>query len=106
MDIKTPKKLLTNKARRDMWKSVRPRLKNVCESLHASEVFVFGSFSSKKRRPADIDVAVVVKGVSGAFPLDIVLIPEGRKGKVILDDMRKWMTQKYGAKKFSMLKIK
>lgn len=107
MRLKRPEALLTTKERKALWRSVQPRLRAMCATLKPSAIYVFGSFASAKRRPADIDLAVVVRMRTGqkACPLDIVLVPAGKRGDVIVKDMRLWMQQKYG-KRHGMVRVR
>jgi hypothetical protein len=108
--MKMPSKLLLSKYRRDMWKKVEPNLKKMIKHLPVEEVYAMGSFSSKKRRPADIDFMVLFKTKSNQktekWSFDFVVAPNNKHGEFVFEDVRKWMRQKYGAKNFEIIKIK
>jgi len=104
-----PKKLLTTKYRKTMWSHVSPNLQKMIKSLPVEEVYVMGSFSTKKRRPADIDFLVLLKTkntkVKEKWSFDFVVMPNNEHGKFVFSDVQKWMQQKYGKKNFEITKI-
>ena len=104
-----PKDLLTSKYRKDMWREVLPALKKMIRVLPVQEIHVIGSFSSKKRRPADVDFMVLfkVKPVSKnvKWSFDFVVAPNNAHGQFVYDDVKTWMKQKYGSKNFKITKI-
>lgn len=60
-----------------------------------------GSFTPKKRRPADVDLILLLqtpKNENEFWSIDLVIAPEGKEGPAMLEDARKWMMQKYGVK--------
>ena len=107
--MKTPKKLISSKYRRDMWKNVIPSLSKMIKVLPVEEVYVMGSFSSKKRRPADCDFMVLFKvkdkKKDEKWSFDFVVAPNNSHGQFVFDDVKKWMRQKYGNKNFEITKI-
>jgi predicted nucleotidyltransferase len=107
--MKPPKKLLTTKYRKAMWAEIEPNLKKILKVLPIKEVYVMGSFSTKKKRPADIDFLVLFKTKSKSpkekWSFDFVVMPDNEHGKFVFDDVKKWMGQKYGKKNFEITKI-
>ena len=106
--MKEPKKLLTTKDRKEMWKEAKLMLTKVDKALGISEAYIVGSFASNKKRPADIDFAIVtkVKKKSSAWPIDFLILPEsGENTKVYLNDMKKWMKKRYG-ERVDIVKLK
>ncbi|MDD5050384.1 MAG: hypothetical protein PHV93_01400 [Candidatus Pacebacteria bacterium] len=104
--MKIPKELLNSKYRRELWKETQKVLKNV--HLPVSEMFVMGSFSTKKKRPADVDFLVILKTPKQKkkdWSVDFVLAPDNKHGDKIIEDARLWMKQKYG-KKFGLVRLK
>ena len=88
-----------------MWKNSREIMKAVGKILPVSSVYVLGSFTTKKNRPADVDFIILLRTKKGAgkkWSADLVIAPDNEYGKTVLEDASKWMRQKYGAKK-SML---
>ena len=107
--MKQPKKLLRSKYRKDMWNGALPHLQKILRHLPVEEAYVVGSFSSKKRRPADIDFTVFFKtknkNKKEKWSLDFVVAPNNEHGKFMFEDVRKWMLQKYGKKNFEITRI-
>lgn len=93
-----------------MWAQVVPNLKKMIKHLPVEEVYVMGSFSSKKKRPADIDFMVLFKTKDAQknekWSFDFVVAPNNKHGETVFEDVRKWMQQKYGKKNFEIMKIK
>ena len=104
-----PTKLLSSKYRKDMWQKVLPSLKKMIKHLPVKDVYVIGSFSTKKRRPADVDFMVLFKTKgkkNEKWSFDFVVAPDNEHGELVLEDIQKWMRQKYGKKNFEIRKIK
>lgn len=60
-----------------------------------------GSFTTKKRRPADVDYILLLqtpKIENEFWSIDLVIASGGKEGTAMLEDARKWMKQKYGLK--------
>ena len=57
---KIPKKLLRSKYRKEMWRNSHKIIKKLEEIIPISEAYVLGSFTTKKRRPADVDFIVLL----------------------------------------------
>lgn len=51
-----PKKLLQSKYRKEMWKHAQNIIKKLRKDLPISSVYLLGSFTTKKKRPADVDL--------------------------------------------------
>ena len=83
-----------------MWKDASRIIKGFDKRFKFSEIYAIGSFVSKKKRPADIDFTVVakMKNESSAWPIDIVLVPKNHDSMYYIEDIRKWMKQRYGPK--------
>ncbi len=92
-----------------MWRNVAPNVSKMLKALPVKEVHVFGSFSSKKRRPADCDFMVLFKVGDKAknrkWSFDFVVVPDNKHGQFVFDDAKKWMKQKYGSKNFEITRI-
>ena len=94
-----------------MWTNLSPAFKKMIKFLPVSSVHVIGSFSSKKRRPADVDFMVMFK-LKGSpkkknkkWSFDFIVAPDNKHGDFVMEDVRKWMGQKYGKKNFEITKI-
>lgn len=83
-----------------MWRDANIIIKKLDKHLDFSEIWAIGSFVSKKKRPADIDFTIVtkLKHKSSAWPIDIVIVPKNSNTKLCLEDIQKWMKQRYGHK--------
>ena len=93
-----------------MWKNAQSILKKVKRILPVSSAYVLGSFTTKKRRPADVDFILLVnkqeKNPKSKWSIDFVISPDNKYGHFILEDAKKWMKQKYGTRKFAIIKLK
>ena len=105
--MKIPSKFLGSKRRKEMWKDASEIVKKLDQELNFSQIYIVGSFISKKKRPADIDFTVVakLKHKKAAWPMDIVLVPEGDKMDFYLNDINKWVKTRYKSK-CGMIKLK
>ncbi len=96
-----PRKYLTDKKRKEMWKQAKIILKKVDKKLNFSRVYVIGSMISKKKNINDIDFAVVTrvknKKTNQAYPIDFVILPENCDTKEYLKFFEKYMKKKYGS---------
>lgn len=104
-----PKDLLGSAYRKTSWKNAKEVLKKIEKVLPITSAHLLGSFTTKKKRPADVDLILLLqttKGKGEEWSLDIVIAPEGNHGQFVLDDAEKWMKQKYGSKKSKFLKLK
>lgn len=110
LNTKIPKELTSSRYRKEMWKETVKVLKSLDKTLPIAQAYILGSFVTAKRRPADVDFILLLK-LKGTNPkikwsVDLVLAPDNSHGEYILEDANKWMKQKYGSRKFMMLKLK
>jgi hypothetical protein len=106
---KIPKKLLFNEYRREMWKNVEKMLKIISKNMPITGIEVAGSFTTKKKRPVDIDFTVLLKtplNNKKKWSVDLVIAPDNEHGKFIAEDIRKWASRKYGKNNHQAYKIK
>lgn len=105
-----PKKLLQSSYRKEMWKNAEEIIRKVEKILPISSIHLMGSFVSKKRRPADVDFIVMLqtptKREKAKWSLDLVIAPDNKHGKELLEDNKKWMKQKYGAKRSEIIRYR
>ena len=96
-----PKKFLSTKERKDMWLDVKKVIEKADKALDLSEIHVIGSYVSKKKKPQDIDFAIVTKVKSkksnSSYPVDFIILPDNEDMKEYLDFLRKLMKKKYGS---------
>ena len=105
-----PEKLLKSKYRKEMWKNVEGIVKKIEKVLPISEMHLGGSFSSKKSRSADIDFIVTLvvpeKDKNKNWSVDLVIAPDNKQGRKLLEDNNKWIQQKYGKNKSGIVRYR
>jgi len=109
MDDSIPKELLKSKYRKEMWKNSKKIIKTLEKVLPISSAYLLGSFTTKKKRPADVDFIIMLKirdKKQKNWSTDLVIIPDNKFGNWTLEDAKKWMKQKYGANKSAIIKLK
>lgn len=105
---KIPKELLNSKYRIEMWKQSQKIIKRVKKVLPITSAYLMGSFTTNKKRPADVDFIILLKtksSIKTKWSVDFVIAPDSKHGETILNDTKLWMKQKYGAKKSLMFKL-
>lgn len=111
-NYKIPKKLVRTKYRKVMWKNTEEIFKKLEEIIPISEAYILGSFTTKKRRLADVDFIVLINVDNKNYDkkerwcLDLVISPDNNYGNQVLEDAQKWMKQKYGSKNYMFVKLK
>ena len=96
-----PKELLDSPYRKELWKNVQKVVKKIEKVLPISEMHLMGSFNSKKKRPADVDFMVLLhtpKNKDKNWSVDLVIAPDNKHGREVLEDNKKWVKQRYGSK--------
>ena len=109
MNNKILKNLLNNSYRKELWKNSKEIIKKIEKTIPVSSAYLLGSFSSTKRRPADVDFILLLKTKNNSnvnWSVDMVIAPENDHGNYILKDAERWMKQKYGSKKSAVIKLK
>ena len=104
-----PKKLLNSPYRKQLWKNSQTFIRNIEKVIPVSSIYLLGSFTTKKKRPADVDIILLLKtkkNIKENWSVDFVIAPDNEHGNYILEDARKWMKQKYGTKKSVVIKLK
>ncbi len=104
-----PTALLTSAYRKNLWKNAEKIVLALESVIPIKEAYLLGSFTTNKRRPADVDFILLVKTLATKDPkwaVDLVITSEGSHGQFVLEDARKWMKQKYGAKKSAVIKLR
>ncbi|MFA5995957.1 MAG: hypothetical protein WC801_05965 [Patescibacteria group bacterium] len=106
---KIPKELLSSEYRIEMWKNSQKIIKKLEKVLPISSAYLLGSFTTEKKRPADVDFIILLQMKDKSkfnWSVDFVVAPTGEHGEFILEDAKKWMKQKYGTKKSAVIKLK
>jgi hypothetical protein len=109
MENKIPKNLLKSAYRKELWKNAQVVVRKVEKALPISSVHIIGSFASRKRRPADIDFVVMLQTKNknkAKWSFDLLIAPDNKYGKYIFEIYKKYMKQKYGAKKSTVLRLR
>jgi len=101
--------MLNSKYRKEMWKNSEAVLKKLKKILPISSIFLLGSFTTAKIRPQDVDVVIFLKTPpkkkNEKWSLDFQLIPDNEYGEWMLNESKKWLKHKYGAKKSAVIKL-
>jgi len=110
MTEEIPKEMLGSEYRRRMWEESRKVIKELEKKLPISSAYVIGSFTTEKKRPADVDFILLLKTKAKEdepnWSADIVIAPDNEYGKYILEDADKWVKEKYGPRKSATIRIK
>jgi hypothetical protein len=104
-----PSHLLKSQYRQELWKNAKRVIGKLEKVIPISEAYLLGSFATPKKRPADVDFILLLKSKdrrNANWSVDLVLAPDNAHGNVILEDAKKWMKQKYGAKKSAVIRLK
>ena len=63
--------------------------------LPVSSAYLMGSFTTKKKRPADVDFMVLLKtkekNSKSQWSVDLVISPDNDYGNSVINDASKWM---------------
>jgi hypothetical protein len=92
-----------------MWKHAKEILSKVDKELDLSEIYAVGSMISNKKKPEDIDFAIITrvksKKSNPAYPVDFIILPENEDLPEYLEFFEKYMKKKYGSS-FKPVKLK
>ena len=93
-----------------MWQNAGRIIKALEKVLPVSEAYVMGSFTTQKPRPADVDFIILLKTLEknskAKWAVDLVITPDNEYGQFVLEDGDKWVKEKYGLDKSTMVRIK
>lgn len=109
MEQHLPRNLLRSRYRKELWADAQPIVQRIEKVLPISALYVMGSFTSKKRRPADIDFIVVLNTPTrkrSKWLIDLCVVPDNAYGQQWIRDLALWMKRKYGAKKTAMVRLR
>jgi len=106
--MEVPRKFLASRQRRETWENAKEIVKAVEKALPISSAYLSGSFTSRKRRPADLDFVLLLKTkkLKSKWSLDFIIAPDNRHGEAVLKDVDKWIKQKYGKRNSGVIKLK
>ena len=109
MVYKIPKELLRSRHRKEMWKNCEQLLRKIESNVAVSEIYLRGSFTTKKKRPADCDFIIAIKtkhNKAAKWSADFLVVPDSKYGNSVIKDADMWMKQKYGKKNSMFLRLK
>jgi hypothetical protein len=108
--IKPPERFLRSKERRELWENCRDIVRKAEKAIPISEAYLSGSFTSDKRRPADLDFVILLKTrktkPDSRWSVDFIIASDNRHGKLVLKDVDKWIAKKYGRRKSGLVRLK
>lgn len=96
-----PKELLNSPYRKELWKNVQKIIRKIEKVIPISEMHLMGSFTSQKSRPSDVDFMVLLHTPQNSkkkWSVDLVIAPDNKHGREVLEDNKKWVKQRYGRK--------
>lgn len=102
--------LIKSRYRKEMWKNSEMIIKALESIVPVSSIHLRGSFTTRKRRPADVDFIVLLKtGKSSSksrWSVDFVVVPDNKYGDEVVKDATIWMKQKYGSRNSAVVRLK
>jgi len=79
---KIPAALLKSKSRKEMWKNTLRILNTIEKQFSISSAYLLGSFTTKKRRPADVDFLILLqtkeKKAQSKWSVDLQISPDNK----------------------------
>ncbi|MBI5422379.1 hypothetical protein HZA44_04570 [Candidatus Peregrinibacteria bacterium] len=105
-----PPSLIRTAYRKELWKNAQQIMQRIEKVIPISSAHLLGSFTTAKKRPADVDFILLLKtgekNPKAHWSVDLVIAPDNASGEATLEDAKQWMKQKYGAKKSAVLRLK
>lgn len=105
-----PKKLFRTKYRRELWVNAKKIVRELDRVIPIKHAYIMGSFTTRKKRPGDVDFIILLqvseKKKNTKWCVDLVIAPDNKYGKYVLDDEDKWVKERYGLKKSTLVKLK
>jgi predicted nucleotidyltransferase len=95
-----PKEMLESKNRRIMWKNTKMLLRKLEKTFPISNVYVCGSFLTKKKWPNDVDLIVLLQMKNRKkerWSADIEFVSTREQAQEILKAVEKYMEKRYGS---------
>jgi predicted nucleotidyltransferase len=93
-----PKEMLQSENRRIMWKNTQRLLRKLMKTFPISNVYVCGSFVTKKKWPNDVDLIVLLQmnNQKEQWSADIEFVSTREQAQEILKAVKKYMEKSYG----------
>lgn len=105
-----PKQLLKTKYRKELWTNAKKIVEKLNKVIPIKHAYVMGSFTTKKKRPGDVDFILLLqvgeKKKYAKWCLDLVVAPHNAYGAWVLKDEDEWVKEKYGLKNSTMVQLK
>lgn len=104
-----PKEMLKSKNRRVMWKNTKAILNKLKKTFPISNIYVCGSFTTKKKWPNDVDIIILFKVKNNEkerWSADIEFVSNPRQTKEILKAIDKYIGKRYGPKSARIFELK
>jgi hypothetical protein len=106
---KIPSQFLNSPHRKRMWKESQKIINKLAKTIPIKEAYLRGSFTTSKKRPADVDFIILIKTKSknkkSKWSVDFVICPDNKYGSEVVKDATNWMKQKYGLKKSMFIRL-
>ena len=107
---KIPKSLATSTRRQMLIKQAKVITDKIEKSLPISKAYLVGSFLAKKKKPYDIDIAILlktpVKSEKENWSIDLVITPDNKYGQYVLRELKHWGKKKYGNSANQSIRLK
>lgn len=95
-----PEEMLKSESRRIMWKNTVILLRKLKRTIPISNVYICGSFLTKKKWPNDVDLIVLLQMKNGSkerWSADVEFVSTPEQAQEILKTVEKYMEKRYGS---------
>jgi len=96
-----PKEMLQSENRKIMWKNTQRLLRKLMKTFPISNVYVCGSFLTKKKWPNDVDLIILLQMKNQKkerWSADIEFVSTSEQAQEILKAVKKYMEKRYGSR--------
>jgi len=104
-----PKEMLKSKNRKIMWKNTKNVLNKLKKTFPISNVYVCGSFTTKKKWPNDVDLIILFKVKNNEkerWSADVEFVSNPKQTLEILKAIEKYMGKRYGQEDARIFELK
>ena len=94
-----PEEMLESKNRKTMWKNATSLLRKLEKTLPIANIYICGSFLTKKKWPNDVDLIVLLQMKNAKkerWSADIEFVSTPEQAQEILKAVEKYMEKRYG----------
>lgn len=102
-------KYIENEYRKFMWEKTKIIIDKLSNVFDIKKCIVLGSFTTKKERPADVDLIILIQLTDDdktEWSTDIVFAPNNDFGIKTIEDAESWMEEKYGKNNYLTFEYK